>query len=567
MEEMRILVEVCIGRGIIMEKGLVVDGVLMVGVEGEKIQELVRKENVADLRLKIKNLKNQFSLSNKMIDKESKMKVNAMVMSIMIEKGLSKNQAYKKVYDEEWVSNNTDSCKGCRIDVGWDPLVVSATLLSQSDQAMHLSVRSLLDNKLLFVSVIYGEITPKSRFRLWRNLRDHMSIVGSEPWVFLGDFNVILKSNENLNGLNVKSEGTQDFRECIDCLGVTDINMNRVQECLDRDPSNVALRKEEMVYATAFKDTALDEEKDAIEAEDADSLFSKRLDVDVANCAFKVDILKAYDTVSWSFLEFCLRKFGFHPIMVNWIMIYLTIASFSLCINGESHGIFDTSGYVYERVTKPRRLEMSLLILILSLRPEEADDEPEAEEADDELEVKEASVEPEAEGADVERDLEALRRQERIREAESETSRTEIAFLGSKAKIGKMERFYLEMVLKGVVPKLPSDDEGSVRPRKMPKRIMPPKPMSKARMREIIRDQFATSMNEFMANMNSGAGGSGGDSGSGGAGGSGGTGENADGTGVRGTGPTVLELTGCTYATFIKCDPLPFNGTEGAICL
>nr|GFC65225.1 hypothetical protein [Tanacetum cinerariifolium] len=46
---------------------------------------------------------------------------------------------------------------------------------------------------------------------------------------------------------------------------------------------------------------------------------------------------------------------------------------------------------------------------------------------------------------------------------------------------------------------------------------MPPKPMSKVRMHEIIRDQFATSMNEFMANMNSGAGGPGGASGSGGA--------------------------------------------------
>nr|GEY63218.1 putative zinc finger, CCHC-type, retrotransposon Gag domain protein [Tanacetum cinerariifolium] len=88
--------------------------------------------------------------------------------------------------------------------------------------------------------------------------------------------------------------------------------------------------------------------------------------------------------------------------------------------------------------------------------------------------------------------------------------------------------------------------------------------MSEARMREIIRDQFATSMNEFMANMNSRAGGSGGASGSGGAGGSGGTGGNAD---VTGAGPTVPELTGCTYATFIKCDPLLFNGTEGAVGL
>nr|GFD44577.1 hypothetical protein [Tanacetum cinerariifolium] len=49
---------------------------------------------------------------------------------------------------------------------------------------------------------------------------------------------------------------------------------------------------------------------------------------------------------------------------------------------------------------------------------------------------------------------------------------------------------------------------------------MPPKPMSEARMREIIHDQFATSMNEFMASINSGAGGPGGASGSSEAGGS-----------------------------------------------
>nr|GFB91793.1 hypothetical protein [Tanacetum cinerariifolium] len=225
--------------------------------------------------------------------------------------------------------------------------------------------------------------------------------------------------------------------------------------------------------------------------------------------------------------------------------------------------------------------------IIFPYEAEEADDKPEVEEADDELEVEEAGVEPEAEGADVKleaedpdgvpeatigtgsqrpfvvrdypigfykaeesstacdpqfvgglapwalrRDLEALRRHERIREAESETSRTEVALLGSEAKIGKIEReilhydlssvdetlgkvverlkvleseenatlkkklakkevlldltrmerdraekrlseliwwnerFYLEMVRKGAVPKPPSDDEGSERPRK-----------------------------------------------------------------------------------------------------
>nr|GFD12082.1 hypothetical protein [Tanacetum cinerariifolium] len=72
---------------------------------------------------------------------------------------------------------------------------------------------------------------------------------------------------------------------------------------------------------------------------------------------------------------------------------------------------------------------------------EEVDDEPEAKEADDEPVVEEAGDEPEAEGAD------ALRRHERLREAESETSRTEVSLLGLKAKIGKkMEREILIMI-------------------------------------------------------------------------------------------------------------------------
>nr|GFB16223.1 hypothetical protein [Tanacetum cinerariifolium] len=155
---------------------------------------------------------------------------------------------------------------------------------------------------------------------------------------------------------------------------------------------------------------------------------------------------------------------------------------------------------------------------------EDAEDELEAKDADDELEVEEAGVELKAEGADVEleaeepdgvpkavigagsqrpfairdfpigvyetgesstardpqfvgglapwalrRDLEALRRHERIREAESETGDGEIEDKAERRlseSIRWNKRFYLEMVRKGAVPKPPSDDEGSERPRK-----------------------------------------------------------------------------------------------------
>ncbi|GJU59539.1 putative reverse transcriptase domain-containing protein [Tanacetum coccineum] len=102
--------------------------------------------------------------------------------------------------------------------------------------------------------------------------------------------------------------------------------------------------------------------------------------------------------------------------------------------------------------------------------------------------------------------------------------------------------------------------------------IMPPKAMSEARMREVIREQVAASNVDFMANMNHGASGDeavagGAGAGGAGAGGAGAGGAGAGGAGVGGAGPAAPEITGCTYITFMKCDPQPFKGTEGAVGL
>ncbi|GKB05176.1 hypothetical protein Tco_0833371 [Tanacetum coccineum] len=99
---------------------------------------------------------------------------------------------------------------------------------------------------------------------------------------------------------------------------------------------------------------------------------------------------------------------------------------------------------------------------------------------------------------------------------------------------------------------------------------MLPKAMSKARMREVIREQVATSMAKFMANMNRGA--DGGRAGGAGAGGAGAGGARAGGAKAGGARagsarPAALEITRCTYVTFMKCDPQPFKGTEGAVGL
>ncbi|GJU38129.1 putative reverse transcriptase domain, reverse transcriptase zinc-binding domain protein [Tanacetum coccineum] len=57
-------------------------------------------------------------------------------------------------------------------------------------------------------------------------------------------------------------------------------------------------------------------------------------------CTFKVDIQKAYDIVDWKFFETILGGFGFHPKMVQWIMVCVSGASYSICVNGNLHGWF-----------------------------------------------------------------------------------------------------------------------------------------------------------------------------------------------------------------------------------
>ncbi|GJZ84343.1 RNA-directed DNA polymerase, eukaryota, reverse transcriptase zinc-binding domain protein [Tanacetum coccineum] len=57
-------------------------------------------------------------------------------------------------------------------------------------------------------------------------------------------------------------------------------------------------------------------------------------------CSFKIDIQKAYDTVSWTFFEDIMGRFGFPRKMIDWIIACISNYKFSICVNGERHGYF-----------------------------------------------------------------------------------------------------------------------------------------------------------------------------------------------------------------------------------
>lgn len=49
---------------------------------------------------------------------------------------------------------------------------------------------------------------------------------------------------------------------------------------------------------------------------------------------FKVDYEKAYDSVSWEFLKYMMRRMDFCPKWIQWIVGCLSSASVSILVNG-----------------------------------------------------------------------------------------------------------------------------------------------------------------------------------------------------------------------------------------
>ena len=57
----------------------------------------------------------------------------------------------------------------------------------------------------------------------------------------------------------------------------------------------------------------------------------------------KLDMAKAYDWVSWEFLQNILLAFGFAKEWVNWILSCVTSSSYSVLVNGEPSDLFSAS--------------------------------------------------------------------------------------------------------------------------------------------------------------------------------------------------------------------------------
>lgn len=57
-------------------------------------------------------------------------------------------------------------------------------------------------------------------------------------------------------------------------------------------------------------------------------------------CMIKIDFKKAYDSVSWGFIEEMMATLNFPWKFIGWVITCISLMSFSLMINGSLCGLF-----------------------------------------------------------------------------------------------------------------------------------------------------------------------------------------------------------------------------------
>ncbi|GKB51608.1 RNA-directed DNA polymerase, eukaryota, reverse transcriptase zinc-binding domain protein [Tanacetum coccineum] len=109
-------------------------------------------------------------------------------------------------------------------------------VISQSAQVMNLFVESIDGHHRFYCSFVYAHVRTSGRKPLWRELICHSLVVKDEPWLLMGDFNVILDPLERSAGSSYFTSGMEDFRDCLGEMGVEDLCMSGLKFTWNKSP-------------------------------------------------------------------------------------------------------------------------------------------------------------------------------------------------------------------------------------------------------------------------------------------------------------------------------------------
>ena len=109
-----------------------------------------------------------------------------------------------------------------RILIVWKEDLVQLDVVQTTDQAIHCLTTCKSSAVTFYISFIYAFNTPVGRRPLWHNLH-RFSYASQNPWIFLGDFNNVLSSEERINGQPVSLYETCEFKACCYNLGLSNM--------------------------------------------------------------------------------------------------------------------------------------------------------------------------------------------------------------------------------------------------------------------------------------------------------------------------------------------------------
>ncbi|XP_074289630.1 uncharacterized protein LOC141614781 [Silene latifolia] len=123
------------------------------------------------------------------------------------------------------VSTNCSWHKGGKIWILWKPSLFDIQFLSYNAQHIHMLVSSQTDGKNFLHTMIYAFNGLYERVELWNILK---GIVGecNDPWLWLGDFNIVLSPVERLGG-NISDAEMEHFQDCVSICEIEDIPATR----------------------------------------------------------------------------------------------------------------------------------------------------------------------------------------------------------------------------------------------------------------------------------------------------------------------------------------------------
>lgn len=112
--------------------------------------------------------------------------------------------------------HNTLPNSVARIWVGWDPNLFHVRKLHEDEQCITCQITTKTPGPEAFIlSVVYGFNKRSRRRELWRSLRYQNAIYGNQPWLIMGDFNIILDSSGKKGNKRIDKYAIKEFNDWI----------------------------------------------------------------------------------------------------------------------------------------------------------------------------------------------------------------------------------------------------------------------------------------------------------------------------------------------------------------